>query len=78
MTLHWIFDELARRDFELPAAPLVLMSYLNPLLAYGYHRARRARGQVGVSGFIMPDLPFEESATFARRWTRTASRSCRW
>ena len=38
------------------------MSYLNPLLAFGYEKlARRAR-ETGVCGFIVPDLPFEESA----------------
>ena len=64
VSLTWILDELARRDFELPA-PVLLMSYLNPLLAFGYtaHAARAA--EVGVSGFIVPDLPYEESAPLA-------------
>jgi tryptophan synthase alpha chain len=40
--------------------PLVMMSYLNPLLAYGYERlAERARA-TGVCAFIVPDLPYEE------------------
>lgn len=61
VNLHWIFDRLAERDFELEA-PLLMMSYLNPLLAYGFEAlARRAR-QSGVDGFMVPDLPFEESA----------------
>ena len=38
------------------------MSYLNPLLAFGLERWRRPRAQVGVCGFIVPDLPFDESA----------------
>jgi tryptophan synthase alpha chain len=42
--------------------PLVMMSYLNPLLAYGYERlAERARA-TGVCAFIVPDLPYEECA----------------
>jgi tryptophan synthase alpha chain len=44
-----------------PAAPILLMSYLNPLLAYGLDRLPRAASEAGVSGFIVPDLPFEES-----------------
>jgi tryptophan synthase alpha chain len=64
VSLHWILDELARRDFELPA-PVLLMSYLNPLLAYGYAELAARAAEVGVSGFIVPDLPYEESAPFA-------------
>ena len=42
--------------------PVVLMSYLNPLLAYGYARLARDALKAGVSGFIVPDLPVEEAA----------------
>jgi tryptophan synthase alpha chain len=64
VSLHWILDELARRDFDLPA-PVLLMSYLNPLLAYGYAELAQRAAEVGVGGFIVPDLPYEESAPFA-------------
>jgi len=61
VTLSWILDEIAAMD-PPPAAPVVLMSYLNPLLAMGYQRlAERAAGS-GVAGFIVPDLPLDESA----------------
>src|SRR5688572_16689485 len=61
VSLSWILDELARRDFEL-TSPVLLMSYLNPLLAFGYDRLARRAAEVGVSGFIVPDLPYEEGA----------------
>jgi tryptophan synthase alpha chain len=64
VSLTWILDELARRDFEL-ASPVLLMSYLNPLLAFGYERLAKRATEVGVSGFIVPDLPYEESAPLA-------------
>jgi tryptophan synthase alpha chain len=38
-----------------------MMSYLNPLLAYGLDRLPEAAVKAGVSGFIIPDLPYEES-----------------
>jgi len=38
------------------------MSYLNPLLAYGLERLPEDAARAGVSGFIVPDLPFEECA----------------
>ncbi|HEX7080920.1 MAG TPA: tryptophan synthase subunit alpha [Gammaproteobacteria bacterium] len=60
VSLRWIFAELERRDFEL-AAPVLLMSYLNPLLAFGYERLAARAAETGVCGFIVPDLPFEES-----------------
>jgi tryptophan synthase alpha chain len=37
------------------------MSYLNPLLAFGYDRLADRALETGVCGFIVPDLPFEES-----------------
>ena len=61
VSLKWIFDQLESASGEINA-PLVMMSYLNPLLAFGYDKlADRAR-ETGVCGFIVPDLPFEESA----------------
>jgi tryptophan synthase alpha chain len=38
------------------------MSYLNPLLAYGLDALPGAAARAGVAGFIIPDLPYEESA----------------
>jgi len=61
VSLRWILDELARRDYEL-AAPVLLMSYLNPLLAFGFEELAARAAEVGVSGVIVPDLPYEESA----------------
>jgi tryptophan synthase alpha chain len=64
VSLTWILDELARRDFAL-TAPVLLMSYLNPLLAFGYDALARRAAAVGVAGFIVPDLPYEERAPLA-------------
>jgi tryptophan synthase alpha chain len=59
VSLRWIFDQLdAARDRI--AAPLVLMSYMNPLLAYGYEALAKRAVDTGVCAFIVPDLPFEE------------------
>jgi tryptophan synthase alpha chain len=64
VSLSWILEELGRRDYALPA-PVLLMSYLNPLLAYGYEALAKRAAEVGVSGFIVPDLPYEEGAPLA-------------
>ena len=49
-----------RSHSQLPRAPLVLMSYLNPLLAFGYEKLASAAVKAGVCGFIIPDLPYDE------------------
>jgi tryptophan synthase alpha chain len=60
VNLHWIFDQLEARTFELEA-PLLMMSYLNPLLAFGFEALAKRALETGVDGFLVPDLPFEES-----------------
>ena len=44
--------------------PLVLMGYYNPMLAYGLEKFICESVDAGVDGFIVPDLPTEESAEF--------------
>ena len=67
-----VAEQLSRR------LPVVLMCYVNLVLARtpdGFAAAARA---AGVSGLIVPDLPLEEARRDrARRARRTASRSCR-
>ena len=40
--------------------PIVLMTYYNPVLAYGIGEFCRDAAQAGVDGLIVPDLPPEE------------------
>ena len=40
--------------------PLVFMGYLNPVFHYGYECFFTRCEEVGISGVIIPDLPFEE------------------
>jgi tryptophan synthase alpha chain len=58
VSLRWLLDELAA--MQRPKAPLVLMSYLNPLLAFGFEKLASASVKAGVCGFIIPDLPYDE------------------
>jgi tryptophan synthase alpha chain len=60
-TLPWLLQELSAMQ-PRPQAPLLMMSYLNPLLAFGLDKLPEAAVKAGVSGFIIPDLPYEESA----------------
>ena len=69
VSLRWILGELAA--MQRPAAPLVLMSYLNPLLQYGYERLAVDAASAGVCGFIVPDLPFDEGAELRAALAKT-------
>ncbi|MEL7025435.1 MAG: tryptophan synthase subunit alpha [Pseudomonadota bacterium] len=61
VSLGWILKSLSGLKDRI-ATPFVLMSYLNPMLAYGFERLAADSVSAGVCGFIVPDLPFEESA----------------
>ena len=61
VSLNWILEQLDSASGQIDA-PLVMMSYLNPLLAFGYDELAERALAAGVCGFIVPDLPFEESA----------------
>jgi len=63
VTLEWILESLTRMDPK-PDAPILLMGYLNPFLAFGLERLSEVAHAAGVSGFIVPDLPLEEADEF--------------
>jgi tryptophan synthase alpha chain len=46
--------------------PLMMFSYLNPLLRYGVEAFVRDAKAAGADGFIIPDLPPEEASEFIR------------
>jgi tryptophan synthase alpha chain len=48
--------------------PVVLMTYINPVLAYDPRKFAAEAAQAGVAGVIVPDLPIEE----AEPWTRSS------
>ncbi len=53
--------ELRARGVDIP---LILMGYYNPMLAYGLEKFVRDAVEAGADGFIVPDLPMEESEEF--------------
>jgi tryptophan synthase alpha chain len=61
--LSWILKVLGRSARD---TPYLLMSYLNPLLAFGLDRLTAEAPGAGVSGLIVPDLPIEESRSIRR------------
>ena len=58
-TTDGIFDmvEKLRQKTDMP---LVFMGYLNPVFHYGYEKFFKRCAECGISGIIIPDLPYEE------------------
>ncbi len=68
-TLPWILETVAQHAGGVSAggeedrkrAPVLLMSYLNPVMAHGFDRFAKDAERAGVAGLIVPDMPLEES-----------------
>lgn len=60
-TLKKVLNALKEYKDEV-RVPLILMTYLNPLIAYGYEQFAEDAQKAGVAGCIIPDLPIEEEA----------------
>lgn len=50
--------------------PMMMMSYVNPLIAYGINEFVADAKAVGADGLIIPDLPPEEAEMFAKACQR--------
>src|SRR5438045_5343485 len=53
-------------------APVVLMTYVNPILAHDARRLAADAAQAGVAGEIVPDMPIDDAEPVAS-WLRAAS-----
>lgn len=59
VTTDSIFDMVKRVKHQL-SAPLVFLTYLNPIYTYGAGRFMKRCRECGVEGLVVPDMPFEE------------------
>ena len=59
MNLKYLFSQLKaiKDDVQIP---LILMGYLNPIMHYGIEAFCQSCAESGVSGMIIPDLPFDD------------------
>jgi len=64
--------ELVEHIRQETEVPLVLMTYYNPVFRLGLEKAAHQAALAGVDGFIIPDLPPEESGEW-RKWARANS-----
>jgi tryptophan synthase alpha chain len=59
--ISYCIESVARLREQGVQPPLLLMGYYNPILRYGIERACKDLAAVGGDGWIIPDLPPEES-----------------
>lgn len=59
MSLRLLFEQLKAIKDQV-TIPLVLMGYLNPIMQYGIEAFCQSCVESGVSGVIIPDLPFDD------------------
>lgn len=63
MTVEKVLEAAAaiRRTSEIP---IVLFTYLNPVMRYGFERLAKRAKEVGIDGFLLTDLSVEEAESF--------------
>lgn len=62
VALGWILETVGEAALD---APVLLMGYYNPFLAFGLRDLVARMTETGVAGLIVPDLPIEESGPLA-------------
>jgi len=62
MTPHGCMDFAREARARHPETPLVFMTYLNPVLAYGTEAFASDAAAAGIDGVILTDMPPEEAA----------------
>ena len=65
MSVQLLFQQLKAIKNEVDI-PLILMGYLNPILHYGIEAFCQSCVEAGVSGIIIPDLPFDDYLTLVK------------
>ncbi|MBO1912244.1 tryptophan synthase subunit alpha, partial [Microvirga sp. 3-52] len=59
VTLRLVVETVASFKDEV-TVPIILMTYLNPIIQYGIEEFAEDCRNGGISGLIIPDLPYEE------------------
>ncbi len=63
VTTQDVFDMCKRLKGKI-SAPLVFLTYLNPVFVFGYDKFFALCAECGVDGVIIPDSPIEESEEY--------------
>lgn len=83
-TIRQAYDEVIKREFSLEeyfrtikdarknglTLPIILFSYLNPLMQYGFENLIESMDDAGIQGLLVVDLLFEDSTQLRRELNR--------
>ena len=64
ITLRWIVRTLRATSLQRKIKPLILFSYLNPILSYGFENLLKDLPKPLFYGLIIPDLPLKEAEKY--------------
>ena len=56
-----MLDDALELAASVGSVPVIMFTYLNPVLQYGLDRFARALAERGIAGAIVPDVPLEET-----------------
>ncbi len=56
--------EMVKRLRKTVKVPMVFMTYANVIFSYGAEKFIRISSEIGIDGFILPDIPYEEKGEF--------------
>lgn len=68
-TTDKIFDMLNNMK-DIMTVPMVFMTYINPIYAYGIERFAKKSSECNICGVIVPDVPFEEKEEIQELFNR--------
>lgn len=70
MTLSKVLKMTAVIRREFPQVPIILFGYANPFHARGYRRLAHEAAAAGADGFLVVDMPWEESDPLRKELNR--------
>ncbi|MCT2538191.1 tryptophan synthase subunit alpha [Aquibacillus koreensis] len=68
VSLRSVLEKL-KESSQTRTIPIVLMTYINPIYAFGVKEFAKACDEAGVDGLIIPDMPMEEEPIIANELT---------
>jgi tryptophan synthase alpha chain len=65
VTVHRVLEAVRELRSRGVHQPMLVMGYVNPMIAYGVEQLVKDARAAGADGFIIPDLPPEEASLFS-------------
>lgn len=66
-TVRGVLELVAQLRTDGVTIPIALMTYVNPVMSFGYDRFLTEAARAGVDGLIVPDLPLEQASELSEK-----------